>query len=110
MTSVNCLVGLRPPTTIYERILQLRKEIPYHNFFGGSEPHITLYANTFPSIEEVEDKVKKILLDHKAFAAKVQGFHCFGYDSFTAQHTLVYIVERTPELLLTLIFLLRENR
>lgn len=98
MVPVNVLIGLQPPPKTYQRIRALRKEIQYQNYFQGSEPHITLYVNTFSNVSEIENKVNEVIQHHAPFQAKVRGIHCFGYDPFTTQHTLVYLLEKTPEL------------
>ncbi|MBI4016760.1 MAG: 2'-5' RNA ligase family protein [Candidatus Aenigmarchaeota archaeon] len=99
--TIPVLVGLAPPPALTDIINSVRNaadKITPINYYRQAEPHITLFVNTFPSVERVEDIVSDIAKRTPAFDACVAGLHSFGYDAATRLHTLVYRLEDSPEL------------
>ena len=95
------LVAIEPPEELAAIIMSVREKadrITPVNYYRQTPPHITLFVNTFPSVESVDGIVSAIAERHARFNAVVAGIHSFGYDANTKLHTLVYRVEDTPEL------------
>ena len=99
--SFSILVGLEPPKSVREGILNIREELGelnQQNRYGKSVPHITLFVNTYDDLTKINDQVKSIARNHQPFKTKVHGVHSFGYDAKTDLYTLVYLIEENSNL------------
>ena len=99
--SLSILVGLEPPKSVKEGILTIREELGelnQQNIYGNSDPHITLFVNTYNKQKEIDRRVESITKKHKPFLTKVHGVHSFGYDAKTNLHTLVYLIKENSQL------------
>lgn len=98
---LSILVGITPSQKIKGNIIKLRQEIPKlteESTYKESEPHITIFVNTFSSFPKIESEFKKLLQRHRPFAISSEGVHSFGYDPITRFYTLVYKIKNSPEL------------
>ncbi len=82
--AISVLIGLEPPKKVVENINKIRKKTSkIENFYFISKPHITLFANTYPNLREVEEIIKKIAKSTSSPQTKVKGIHSFGNDAIT---------------------------
>ncbi len=98
---LSVLIGVAPSKKISENLIKLKKEISKitkEDPFGESEPHITLFVNSFSSLQEIEPELKQLLLKYHPFTIHSEGVHSFGYDPSTNLYTLVYKIKDSSEL------------
>lgn len=99
--AISVLIGLEPPKKVVENINKIRKKTSkIENFYFASRPHITLFGNTYSNLKKVEEIIKKIAKSTSSpIQTKVKGIHSFGHDAITNLHTLVYLINSTPEII-----------
>ncbi len=97
------LVGIEPNKRITNNINKIRKLVNtklYSDPFSKSDPHITLFINSFSNYKEVEKITFDIVKRFKKFNIKIEGIHIFKKNNvLSSNYILVYKISNNKNLI-----------
>ena len=91
-------IGLIPSKIIKENIKKIRLILKDINIYGNHEPHVTLYPNSFNSLDDVERVIKKVIKHHKPFYIEIIGIKQLK-DPINNTIALIYEIKKTEKLI-----------
>jgi hypothetical protein len=88
------LIAINPPNEVAQNIREARKEIEKivgRAIYGDHEPHITLFVNSFSSVEEVSKEIEVVANLRPQFGVSIAGIEVLE-DPINMSQTAVYRV------------------
>jgi len=97
------LVGIEPDKKIIENINKIRKFFNtklYSDPFSKSDPHITLFINSFSNYRKIEKIIFEITKKFNKFNLRIEGVHIFKKNNvLSSNYILVYKISNNKNLI-----------